>query len=46
MGTQMVASSSTFRTQLGWVIKDLSRLLHAAWHGRAYSSTNIKRFSK
>ena len=29
----MVANSSTFRTHLGRVIKDLSRLLHVAPHG-------------
>ena len=33
MGTGMVASSSTFRTHLGMVIRDLSCLLHAALHG-------------
>ena len=33
MGTGMVPSSSTFRTHLGMVIRDLSRLLHAALHG-------------
>ena len=29
----MVASSSTFRTHLGRVIRELSRLLHVAPHG-------------
>ena len=29
----MVASSSTFRTHLGRIIRDLSRLLHVAPHG-------------
>ena len=29
----MVASSSTFRTHLGRVIRDMSRLLHVAPHG-------------
>ena len=29
----MAASSSTFRTHLGRVIRDLSRLLHVAPHG-------------
>ena len=32
-GTGMVASSSTFRTHLWRVIRDLSRLLHVALHG-------------
>ena len=37
----MVASSSTFRTHLGRVMRDLSRLLHVEPHG-----TRLQRLSK